>query len=642
MTFATKQRSVDQAILDLAESLEPKYQRAFLEAIERLRGRVDIQALVQALQAGSLAEIEAALSLDTLDQELKVLTDRALEAIQKGGRLTAGQVSRSAGAVLAFDIANPRALEAVRRVGGDLVREITETTRLGIRAEIGFQFLQGRAPMQTAHVLERRLGLTQYQMGIVRNYEATLRDAVRGEITFGELQRRYTLNPVRGPGGLQEARIEAAVRQYEARLLALRAEMIARTETIRATETGRQEAWRQAQEAGVLEFDQLREWLTAEDERVCFPAGVKYEIPKGSRVTAMSRRPVDTLSVLFSNKAVLPATPNHPLWDGEGWRKVSDFKPGDLLYFEGDETAEVVGRVDLLLLNPNHNPSSALDFTVAPYILRGIVPVRTIDLDGDSVIWQSEVYRPPSKPVLLGVVYGESIEGLTNSALQQGFPTEGTIAREATELAVEIARQAAECIPAVSAGFDLRWASAFLGAVMAGPLSLGGESLAARLTILVDGGGESAFAGTDSIAVDVGQNHPEGLPTFGAGLDDAGAALEGPATLTATGDRLGSSQPVGWTPNGGPAFLAWNAASELGVAEPLIRMHGSFCHFTVYNIQVEPTQEYMAEGVRVHNCPICQPLDGKLTGIERPFPGGVMGPPAHPGCRCSTVLVFSD
>jgi SPP1 gp7 family putative phage head morphogenesis protein len=289
MRLATKQRSVDQAILDLAESLEPKYRRAFLEAIERLKGRIDLDVLADALRGGSMLEIEAALSLDTLDQELRELTDRALEAIQKGGQLTAAQVSSSAGAVLAFDIANPRALEVVRRVGGDMIREITELTRAGIREEIGFQFFQGRAPMQTAHVLERRIGLTQYQMQIVRNYEAALRDAVRGEITFGELQRRYTLSPVRGPGGLVDDRIDSAVRQYEARLLALRAEMIARTETIRATEEGRREAWRQAQEAGVLEFDQLREWITARDERTCFlcrplhgeVAGIERPFPGG-------------------------------------------------------------------------------------------------------------------------------------------------------------------------------------------------------------------------------------------------------------------------------------------------------------------------------------------------------------------------
>jgi hypothetical protein len=45
-------------------------------------------------------------------------------------------------------------------------------------------------------------------------------------------------------------------------------------------------------------------------------------------------------------------------------------------------------------------------------------------------------------------------------------------------------------------------------------------------------------------------------------------------------------------------------------------------------------------------CPICQEMDGQLTGLEDPFevPGGdlVMGPPAHPQCRCAQGIATED
>jgi len=37
-------------------------------------------------------------------------------------------------------------------------------------------------------------------------------------------------------------------------------------------------------------------------------------------------------------------------------------------------------------------------------------------------------------------------------------------------------------------------------------------------------------------------------------------------------------------------------------------------------------------------CPICEPLDGVQVGLEETFPSGDLVPPAHPNCRCATVV----
>jgi len=56
----------------------------------------------------------------------------------------------------------------------------------------------------------------------------------------------------------------------------------------------------------------------------------------------------------------------------------------------------------------------------------------------------------------------------------------------------------------------------------------------------------------------------------------------------------------------------------------------------VYNLQVDGDPVFFANGVLVHNCPICGPLNGTPEIVwAQAFPDG---PPSHPNCRCSATL----
>lgn len=92
----------------------------------------------------------------------------------------------------------------------------------------------------------------------------------------------------------------------------------------------------------------------------------------------------------------------------------------------------------------------------------------------------------------------------------------------------------------------------------------------------------------------------------------------------------------------------WTQASELkpghtlqlangigAVIQQVVDMYS--VGLSVYNLQVE-VPEYFANGVLVHNCPICGPLEGAPEEEWRAeFPNG---PPAHPRCRCSSSIRF--
>ena len=68
---------------------------------------------------------------------------------------------------------------------------------------------------------------------------------------------------------LSQAQIDRMVERYRARYVKYRAEVIGRTEALRAVHAGNDEAYRQAIDGGAIDLDELqRTWVTARDERV--------------------------------------------------------------------------------------------------------------------------------------------------------------------------------------------------------------------------------------------------------------------------------------------------------------------------------------------------------------------------------------
>ena len=93
------------------------------------------------------------------------------------------------------------------------------------------------------------------------------------------------------------------------------------------------------------------------------------------------------------------------------------------------------------------------------------------------------------------------------------------------------------------------------------------------------------------------------------------------------------TQEDGWTGAGairvGHTLLTSDGAMVKVTHERHI-LHYSFWPTPVYNLQVEDEPEFYANGILVHNCPICGPLEGApKSEWESQFP---KGPPAHPNC----------
>lgn len=235
------ERDAQRRLLAAIDRLEPSLRRQVLRALDSLRGAVSLDALARALELGDQ------LALERLISQLSRALQRAARTVQDAfqvGRSAAAQSRTSIRAAL--DTTNPFALRAAERTAAQLVTNVTSETRAAIRVVVTAAIEQGLTPREAARLIRPMFGLTQRQAQAVLNQRA--RDEARG---------------------LDADRIAARAQAYADRLLRRRAEMIARTELMRASNSGQLEIWRDAQQQGLLGPNARKKWLVADDDRLC-------------------------------------------------------------------------------------------------------------------------------------------------------------------------------------------------------------------------------------------------------------------------------------------------------------------------------------------------------------------------------------
>ena len=177
-----------------------------------------------------------------------------------------------AGLDLRFDLTNPRAVEFAQTRTATLVTNVLEDTKAVIREIIGRGFTEGRTTRQMAKEIRQVVGLTPRYATAVENLRAKLEAK-----------------------GLDADTIDAKAEKYSAKLLRLRSQTIARTETIRASNAGQQELWQQAGDDGLIDVETARQdWIVTPDDRLCpvceaipgmnengVPLGGEFQTPDG-------------------------------------------------------------------------------------------------------------------------------------------------------------------------------------------------------------------------------------------------------------------------------------------------------------------------------------------------------------------------
>ena len=221
----------------IADALEPDVRRAYLAAVERLQRVIDLGRLGAAIESGDVAAVNAALTTGRVATELRDVADllrrltlesMRVESVRLGGlRLST-----------AFRVRNPLAVRAAEAQAARLVTRVSAETRAAIRAAIVSGVGAGESRSAVVARVRAVIGLTERQARALARFAASGASA-------------------------------ASVERYRRRLLRQRAQTIARTETMAAANAGQQQAWRAAQDAGLLSGDAQRRWIVTPDDRLC-------------------------------------------------------------------------------------------------------------------------------------------------------------------------------------------------------------------------------------------------------------------------------------------------------------------------------------------------------------------------------------
>lgn len=213
-------------------------------------GADDIAGLESALELGNVATENYVISrydksLDrfrvdmgkTYEKVIGAAGKSALGVAKKRGSFLSGSrrgLAQPSIMDMAFDLENPRVLFWSSRQAGELITEMSDTTRSAIREMITDGLSRGVAPRELANEIRNAVGLRSDQVKRL----AKLREEGK---THDQLNR--------------------AIRKMRKQ----RSLLIARTETMRAANEGLKETWTQAQESGFLPANVKREWMSNTD-----------------------------------------------------------------------------------------------------------------------------------------------------------------------------------------------------------------------------------------------------------------------------------------------------------------------------------------------------------------------------------------
>jgi hypothetical protein len=169
-----------------------------------------------------------------------------------------------------FDLINPAQRRHIAEYVLDRIVQITDDQREQIRQALMDQsVLRGIGPIEVARTIKEAIGLTAYQRGVVASFRTQLNELDPRAMQRELRDKRYDRTVARAietnePLGAEQ--VDAMVDAYHRKMLALRAQTIARTESLRATSYG---GLARAQDImdRFPELDVTKRWLATHDGR---------------------------------------------------------------------------------------------------------------------------------------------------------------------------------------------------------------------------------------------------------------------------------------------------------------------------------------------------------------------------------------
>lgn len=252
---------------ELLDALEPRLRRKFLDMIDRARGELSIEALETMILEGRIDEAE-----EVYRRAAMIFTRETTAGFNDSAREANEFLEDALDTLVGYDQFNPAAVSYAAENELQFIREFSEEQLAITRQVVTEGVARGTNPREQAREIRSAIGLTERQQAAVENYRTLLEES-SSEALARELRDRRFDPSVRAAidsgEPLTRAQINKMVDRYRERFVKYRAEVIARTESLRAIHAGNEEMFRQAIESGDLNANQIvRTWHTADDDRV--------------------------------------------------------------------------------------------------------------------------------------------------------------------------------------------------------------------------------------------------------------------------------------------------------------------------------------------------------------------------------------
>lgn len=270
-----KRTPAQQAELDRLLSDQAKAGRvikdAFLKAVDRLGDKIDVDQITALLNQGRVDQAIALVDQATISQGWQPVAAAISTATIAAG-VSAAQAIDALGALeISFGVTNPQTVAYLRTYELSRLRGLTADSLDSVRRVIENGITTGRNPLSIAAELRDFIGLSPTQTQAVLNYRSYLKRldsaALDRALRDARLDPRIA-DAIRTGTALSDEYIDKAVAAYARRYLKYRSEVIARTEGIRAVNTGNHLLWKQTVTDGKLRADQIkRQWIYTHDDR---------------------------------------------------------------------------------------------------------------------------------------------------------------------------------------------------------------------------------------------------------------------------------------------------------------------------------------------------------------------------------------
>lgn len=288
-------RSAAASLHAVADRHRSSVNNVVTRAVERARRAMDVTTLAQAVEDDRVDEVVSPVLAVMVSELMDGLSSALLTVVDAAGTSAARSSFRSSSGLrvakvtVSFDRSSSQATAFAKRHAAELVTDISADTRRSISKVVTRGVQEGRTPDSIARELRSVIGLSSRDEDAVANLRRELRAKP------GALIRRSGIK-VRVPArGFSDKRINELSKKYADSLLRKRADTIARTETIRASNEGQRLLWRQARSEGLIGDNARRKWIVTKDDRldktVCRPmSGQKvgiddfFVLPDGSQV----------------------------------------------------------------------------------------------------------------------------------------------------------------------------------------------------------------------------------------------------------------------------------------------------------------------------------------------------------------------